>query len=126
MRELHGFVFLLCLLFSQPSLALRCGSWVVEPGDFKQDVYDVCGEPDSMESHYETRIAGNYADFTQHHRGARRYSGGAFNYGQEHYREIEVLVEEWIYDFGRSRLRQHLRFENGQLKEVKDLGRGRR
>ncbi|MEQ1528847.1 MAG: DUF2845 domain-containing protein, partial [Methylococcales bacterium] len=33
--------------------------------------------------------------------------------------------EEWVYNFGRSRLKQHLRFENGVLKEIRNLGRGR-
>ena len=30
-------------------------------------------------------------------------------------REVEVVVDEWFYDFGRSRLRRVLRFENGRL-----------
>jgi len=36
----------------------------------------------------------------------------------------EIQVDEWVYNLGRLRLRQYLRFENGRLKEVKSLGRG--
>jgi hypothetical protein len=37
----------------------------------------------------------------------------------------EIQIEEWVYNFGSSRLKQYLRFENGELKEIKSLGRGR-
>lgn len=115
----------LFMLLSQPVWALRCEGRVAEPGYSKQDVYDVCGEPDSINSHYERRGSSNYAEFGQYNNPGYR-GGQNFNFGQNNYREIEVLVEDWEYDFGHSRLRQHLRFENGQLKEVTDTGRGRR
>ncbi|SJM91061.1 conserved exported hypothetical protein [Crenothrix polyspora] len=126
MKALHRGIFLLCLLFSQPLFALRCDSWVVEPGDSKQDIYDACGEPDFTDFHYERRGNNNYAEFGQYYNNQNRQRGGQFNYGQQNFRVVEVLVEEWTYDFGHSRLRQHLRFENGRLKEVTDMGRGRR
>lgn len=124
---MKSFMFVVLLLsFSRPVLALRCDSWVVEPGDSQQDVYDACGEPDSVDSHYERRGNNTYAEFGPYYNGSGYRGGGGFRYGQDNYREIEVLVEEWVYDFGRSRLRQQLRFENGRLKEVVDIGRGRR
>lgn len=125
-KMLNSIGFLLCVLFSQPLLAMRCDSWVVEPGDSKADIYEACGAPDYTDSHYERFGNNNYAEFGQYNDNQNFQSGNQFNYGQQNFRVIEVFVEEWTYDFGHSRLRQHLRFENGQLKEITDMGRGRR
>jgi hypothetical protein len=125
-KVLSSVGLLLCVVFAQPLLAMRCDRWVVEPGDSKADIYEVCGEPDYTDSHYERRGNNNYAEFGQYNNDQNFQSGNQFNYGQQNFRVIEVLVEEWTYDFGHSRLRQHLRFENGRLKEVTDMGRGRR
>lgn len=109
----------LCLLFSNAVFALRCGHELVDIGDYKEDVIEKCGEPESIETHIEIRGASDRF-------GARtRVSPGtSINLGQQHWTEIEVVVEEWIYNFGRRRLQKYLRFENGRLKEIKDLGRG--
>lgn len=126
MNRLNCFVFLFCLLFSGTTFALRCGHSLVQPGDYKEEVIDKCGEPDSVESHYERRGNVNRADVTQFNfNGQRRFPSNSFNYGQSNYAEIEVLVEEWIYDFGSLRLRKLLRFENGRLKEIENRGKGR-
>ena len=127
MIRLNWFVFAVLLVCSNPLFALRCGHSLVEPGDRKSYVYEICGEPDYVDSHYERRGSQNYAEIRQnnfnHH---RRFSNNALNYGQSHYQDVEVLVEEWVYDFGSSRLRKLLRFENGRLIEVESLGKRRR
>lgn len=126
MKRLNWSIFLLFFLFSGPLFALRCGHSLVQPGDYKADVVDKCGDPDSVESHYERRGIVNHADATQFNfSGQRRNPDNAFNYGQSNYAEIEVLVEEWTYDFGSVRLRKILRFENGRLTHIENLGRGR-
>lgn len=80
-----------------------------------------------MDSHYERRGNENRADARQYNfNGPQRFPNNAFNYGQKHYQEVEVLVEEWIYNFGSARLRKLLRFENGRLKDIESLGRNRR
>jgi hypothetical protein len=113
-------------MFSTPLFALRCGHSLVELGDYKADVIDVCGEPDSVESHYERRGNANHADSTQYgFDGRRLFPNNSLSYGQSHYADIEVLVEEWYYDFGSERLRKVLRFENGRLIQIDGLGRGR-
>ncbi|MDP2901599.1 MAG: DUF2845 domain-containing protein [Methylovulum sp.] len=123
MKQSQSLFLLLCLLFSQATFALRCGHALVDLGDYKADVIDKCGEPESIETHIESRGESNFASGSQsNHR--RSYSGAAVGFGQQHYVEIEVIVEEWIYDFGRRRLQQYLRFENGKLKEIKSVGRG--
>jgi Protein of unknown function (DUF2845) len=127
MYRLNWILFTLILLFSTPLLALRCGHSLVQPGDRKSYVYEICGEPDYVDSHFERRGNENYADVTQNNFGQnRRFPNNSFNFGQSHYQDVEVLVEEWVYDFGSARLRKLLRFENGRLIEVENLGKRRR
>ena len=126
MNRLRLFVLSVCLLFSGQLFALRCGHLLVEPGDYREDVYDKCGEPDTIQSHYERRANLNRADNSIFNNNMNnQVPNNRFNYGQAYYQEVEVLVEEWRYDFGSSRLRKLLRFENGKLKEIVDLGRRR-
>jgi hypothetical protein len=118
------FILLFLMLFiSAPSFALRCGHDLVDLGDNQEDVIDKCGEPESIDTHIERRRTGNYANIGHYGNGQRR-PRTSFGYGQNNFVEVDVVVEEWIYDFGRRRLQQYLRFENGKLKEIKALGRG--
>ncbi|CAA9889773.1 conserved exported hypothetical protein [Candidatus Methylobacter favarea] len=108
MKHVNLWISLLCLLFSGTASALRCGHSLVNVGDYKDEVYAKCGEPDSVA--LRTKIEG----ITLHHPNR--------TLDLQQYEEVQV--EEWIYNFGSSRLRQYLRFENGQLIEIRDLGRG--
>jgi hypothetical protein len=88
--------------------AFRCGSWLITKGDHETEVLQKCGEPQYMEE----RI-GYRGDRLRHPRGSL---------------EIEqfeqVIIHEWIYNFGPRRLQQRLLFENGILKEINDLEHG--
>ncbi|MDD1625479.1 MAG: DUF2845 domain-containing protein [Methylococcaceae bacterium] len=109
----------LCILLSYPAFALRCGRALVDIGDYKEDVADKCGEPKYIDTHIELRgVTDRFGART------RPSPGTSINFGQQHYTEVEVVVEEWIYDFGRRRFQKRLRFENGRLTEIKDLGYG--
>jgi hypothetical protein len=123
MKPLSIFLLLVSLLFCTSAFALRCGRVLVNIGDYKHDVVEKCGEPESMESHIERRGEENYANGSQFN-GWQQHPRSGINYGQNRYIEVEVVIDEWIYDFGRRRLQQYLRFENGRLKEVKSAGRG--
>ncbi len=111
-------MLLLCLPFSKTAFALRCQHELIKIGDHKTRVSDLCGFPESIDKHIERRGSGDSADITH------RFSKGRLKYGQNRYREIEVSVEEWVYNFGSTRLRQYLRFENGRLTDIETLGRG--
>lgn len=113
---------MICCIYSGSIFALKCGRSLVELGDYREDVYDKCGEPDTIQSHYERRSSLNHAEVNPL---SRQLRNNALSYGQAHYREVEILVEEWRYDFGRQRLRKLLRFENGKLIEIVNLGRRR-
>jgi Protein of unknown function (DUF2845) len=119
MKQSKLLLMSLCFLFSHPVFALRCGHTLVDLGNYKEEVIDKCGEPESIETHIEIR------GVTNRFGGRTRPSPGtSINFGQQQYTEIEVVVEEWIYDFGRRRFQKHLRFENGRLTEINDLGKG--
>ncbi len=109
----------LCIFFSHPVFALRCGQALVGIGSTKEDVIDKCGEPESIDTHIEIRgVADRFGART------RVSPGTSINFGQQNYTEIEVVVDEWNYDFGPRRFQKSLRFENGRLTEINDLGKG--
>ena len=125
MRSINLIILIACFLNANIAFALRCGHSLVDLGDYKEDVYEKCGDPESIETHIERRGVRNYASGSRYFSNPiQTFPSGAVNLGQEQYAEIEITVEEWIYDFGRSRFKQFLRFENGKLKEIKNLGRG--
>jgi len=125
MKHSKLLLFSLFLIFSPTVFALRCGHELVNLGDYKQDVIDKCGEPISIDSHIERRGDSNFTNLSRRFsNGIRSLPNTSINFGQQYYTEVEVTVEEWIYDFGHRKFRQRLRFENGRLKEIKRLGRG--
>ncbi|MGR8934103.1 MAG: DUF2845 domain-containing protein [Gammaproteobacteria bacterium] len=100
---------LLFLLFSSSGYAgFRCGTHLIDRGEYIDDVLEKCGPPTSVQRSGEIGQDRNY-DF------------GDNNYDSAH----EGVTEEWIYDFGDRRLKQYLRFENGVLEETRDLNYGR-
>ncbi len=108
MKNSAIWVLALSLWCLNSAFAMRCGQKLVEPGNRRSDVIARCGQPDSIETH--TKIIGSTLNYP---------------YGTPYLQQYEeVQVEEWIYNFGSSRLQQYLRFENGRLKEVRSLGRG--
>jgi hypothetical protein len=80
--------------------AMRCGNDLVSEGDLALEVRQVCGEPDDLRVHYETRLS-------------RIYRHGRFIEAVE-----EVEVEEWLYNLGPYQFIRILRFENGRLAEI--------
>ena len=113
---------LLALLgaFHGPAQAFRCNSWVIDPGLHKAEVLGKCGRPASQDQRTEYRV--------QRVREAvwTRPAGGgpAVQSAVEVERHVPVQIEEWVYNFGPHQFMQALRFENGRLVEVRDLGYG--
>lgn len=109
MKTSHLLLLLFFLTLSNGSLAaMRCGNLLVDIGDYKADVLRICGSPATKERYYgvrgqELRDPGNTLEFN-------RYD--------------QIVIDEWIYNFGPRRLQQYLRFENGVLKEIRSLGYG--
>ena len=105
------------LLASTPAHALRCGSKLVLEGMLESEVLVHCGEPAVV------RDLG-YVVRSFHPLGHRPPHGGVlFRYGLGNYYQ-EVLVTEYIYNFGPRKLMRRLRFEGGVLADVETLGYG--
>jgi hypothetical protein len=115
------------VLLAEPALALRCKGKLVKEGDPQAKVLKFCGEPVSAQQ----RII--YRSGVPHPWVGRRLAvesdGTAVSSTEEelliHNRSVvEVLIEEWTYNFGPHRLMRVVRFENGLVADVTGLGYG--
>lgn len=98
---------------------MRCGQRLVSKGDTLYSVRAVCGEPDAADRRVVTRSE------------RRRVRGPCFK-GEdgklrcERSEEVlvDVVIDEWTYDFGAQRFIRYLTFENGALSRVVTGGYG--
>ena len=112
---------LLLLLFAEPAAAFRCGNKLVKDGMHEQQVIAICGEPDSM------RHLG-YALRPYSPPLRRRLGPGFTEYRYPGYGVYtqEVIITEFVYNFGPRRKMRRLLFEGGILVTIEDLGYGYR
>jgi hypothetical protein len=89
------------LLFAAPAFAMRCGSDLVTEGQYQYEVLERCGPP--VEQHVRTQYLGTRGGFMV---------------------LWPVVVEEWIYNLGPSRLQRRLLFQDGQLFQIDTLDKG--
>ena len=95
----------------------RCESGrLVASGDHMHEVRNKCGEPDSAGQRVEKR--------TRKEKVRRWVQGVAEEFTEE--REVEVVLDEWIYDLGPRRFIRTVTFENGRVVHVETGERGRR
>jgi len=123
MTTLRLLLFFLTLAAVNPALALRCGNKLVTDGDPKAKVEKYCGEPVTIQ--YRTIYrSGLPRSMT---RTDSLPSNQQLNDSEIliHQRSlVEVVVEEWTYNFGPRRLMRMIRFENGLVTKVTQLGYG--
>ena len=106
------------LLVADPALAFRCGTKLVRDGMHEQQVIAACGEPTSVRHLGHTIRAYDYRFRLR-------------NPGQIYYRTpgvghfaTEVIVTEFIYNFGPRKLMRRLIFEGNVLVEIESIGYG--
>lgn len=85
---------------------MRCGNKLVGEGDSPYRVRQLCGAPVDARQHTELRTV---AVRTVHPATGRVVLAE---------RTVEVLVEEWWYDFGPQKFVRRVRFEQGRLVRV--------
>jgi hypothetical protein len=83
-------------------------------GASTHEVRTRCREPDEARSTVEVR--------TIRERVQRWTNGVAHDVTVE--RTVEIPIDEWTYDFGRTRFLQFLRFEHGRLLSVGEGSKG--
>ena len=117
-------LLLLCLLttLSTPALALRCGNKIVRNGDHQAKILNMCGEPAAVKYYniYRSGIPVSQSRVTEGH---TRRDDELLVHNRS---VVEVVVEEWTYNFGPRKLMRVIRFENGFVTSVKRLGYGYR
>jgi hypothetical protein len=105
------------LLAASPAHALRCGGKLVLEGMLEIEVVEHCGEPTAVRE--RGFVVRSYTPFELLRlRDAEGVRFGPGNFYQH------LLVTEFIYNFGPSRLMRKLRFEGGLLKDIETLGYG--
>ncbi|MDT8999956.1 DUF2845 domain-containing protein [Paucibacter sp. APW11] len=111
---------LLGVFLSGPAQAFRCNSWVIDPGLRKAEVLNKCGAPATLDQRTEYRVQRLRETIW-----VRPEKGGPpVQQSVEVERQVPVVIEDWVYNFGPQQFMQALRFENGLLVETKDLGYG--
>ncbi len=114
------FVACCALLVAEPALALRCGGKLVGAGAPQGKVLKYCGEPEAVQIRSVYR-AGLPRRQLRRRVGTTRPEQELL-YADRAY--VEVLVEEWTYNFGPRRLMRVIRFENGLVTSIRQLGYG--
>ncbi len=123
----HVFLSLLFLVtISEQAFALRCGNNLVAYGDYIEEVRAHCGDPLAIDTYsifLEKQVA-----ISSRNRFENRESKELIrnvNTGEIFENEqIEIVVEEWFYNFGPRKFTRRLYFENGFLVEIENLRRG--
>lgn len=105
------------LLYGDPAHALRCGGKLVIEGMLQVEVVAHCGEPTAIrERGFAVRAFTPIELMRRPGVEAVRFGPGDF---YQH-----ILVTEFIYNFGPSRLMRRLTFEGGVLKDIETLDYG--
>lgn len=113
--------FFWATFFPGQAMAFMCGSELVTIGDTRDEVRDICGEPQSVETWDEERLPWypHEPDIPYWYGRDRRYVNPS-----PYPPSRIVRVEEWVYNLGSNRLIRYLRFENGRLKMIETGGYG--
>lgn len=115
------------MLLAEPALAFRCKGKLVMEGDPQIKVLKFCGEPASVQQRtiYRSGIPRRFVSSQT----ALESNGGEISVSREelliHDRSVvEVLVEDWTYNFGPHKLIRVVHFENGLVTDIDRLGYG--
>ena len=107
------------LLATETAQAFRCGSKLVVEGMHEQQVIAICGEP-AARRHLGYAVR-PYEWRRRNEAGSgwsRSYFGGFGGLAEE------VIITEYVYNFGPRKLMQRLIFEGGFLVEIEPIGYG--
>jgi hypothetical protein len=121
-------LLLLALALAAPASALRCSGKVIDRGMPQSEVLESCGEPTWVDERQEERFSRNCRDhfFWRYPDDEGRYEEHYYIYRGKRYTGCKkiVIIQEWFYNFGSSRLTQTLIFENSRLVHIRQGGYG--
>lgn len=107
------------LLASDPALAFRCGNRIVTEDMHEAEVRRACGAPATARQIGRTIRHINIPIESRHGGWTTRHFPG-YGFAQE------VVVTEYVYNFGPRKLMRRLVFEGGILVSIESLGYGYR
>ena len=110
---------IILLLLAEPASAFRCGNKLVKEDMHEEQVLAICGEPASIR-HLGYTLRTYSVPYRGRYRGTYRLYG---NPGHGVYSQ-EVVVTEYVYNFGPRRKMRRLLFEGGILVSIEDIGYG--
>ena len=117
---LSFFTVLILFGLTDPCVAFRCGTELVDEGDTKYEVMHKCGEPDHIESWEEDRIQRDFGLRREYDTHTGRYNW----YRAPFLVNEKVRIEEWTYNPGPTEFIRYLRFENGILTNISTGDKG--
>jgi len=109
------------LLLAEPAAAFRCGSKLVKDGMHEAQVVAKCGQPTTVR---DLGVALRGYDYVY----GRYFGPGWTGYTRPGYSGFvqEVVITEYVYNFGPRKLMRRLLFEGGVLVTIETLGYGYR
>ncbi len=113
-------LLLVAMLAASPAHAFRCKSKIIVDGMHEQQVIAACGQPTTIR-HLGYALQAYDIGYRSHYPGGistgRSYPG----YGNLHQ---QVIVTEYIYNFGPRKFMRRLIFEGGVLVAIESIGYG--
>jgi len=115
-------VLLMLMLLATPAQAFRCGNKLVREDMHEQQVLAACGEPTSVR-YLGTAVRNVYIPTRRtlvHGVSSERYG----RYSRYDYYTEEVVITEYVYNFGPRKFMRRLLFEGGILVSIEKIGYG--
>ncbi len=106
------------VLFAGDAHALRCGNKLVRDGMHEAQVLAICGEPTTRREIGRTLRGPDIRTYPSD----PRYPTDRYYYPIPY--PTEVVVTEYVYNFGPRRLMRRLIFEGGVLVSIESIGYG--
>lgn len=110
------------LLLSTEAFAMRCGNKLISKGDTQAKVLKYCGEPIQKTQRLGLR-GGVYRSDFRGYVDADGYLQRGYYYPYGH---SEVLLEDWVFNFGPYQLMRRITFADGFVEEIETLNYGYR
>ncbi len=102
------------------AMSFRCNSYVIDNGMHKAELIQKCGTPASASFRMEKRTV-RVRKYIDPQTYPRPVNGTVV----EVEKEVEVPIEEWIYNFGPHQFMQLVILEEGRIRSISDMGYGR-
>ena len=112
-------ILTITFFMASPAMALRCDNRIVTEGLTLAEVHRYCGAPTFTQ---QRKVVIEKALRSLSQAGVKQRSNQKLLFEERAYEE--VLVDEWTYNFGPRRFMSLIRFANGRVTVVEDLGYG--